>query len=142
MESHCYLVQTAYGVIGFSVEDVPGTDPSAPWDLRGSLKAAVDGYDSPSSDDVLRSTGVTEGVPADGHREPDAELTAPDGTRGHIRLVDQGTYLLTVFTASVHGHRDEMDRDHQRALDSITVPAGHDAQSGRGTQSDEVPRSA
>ncbi|GGS49134.1 hypothetical protein [Streptomyces cinerochromogenes] len=141
--TRCYITQTPYGAMGFSVDEVPGTDASAPWDLQGSLKAAVDGYnsDSKSSDDVLRSTDVKEGITADGHRELSAELTAPDGTRGHIYLVDQGKYLVTVFTASVNGHLDQMDRDHQHALDSIKVPDSQAGQSDRADRSSEAPRS-
>ncbi|MFG3010515.1 hypothetical protein ACGFZB_08645 [Streptomyces cinerochromogenes] len=142
VNSRSYVVQTPYGAIGFGVDDVPGTDASAPWDLKGSLKAAVDSYnaESRSSRDVLRSTDVKEGLTPDGHRELSAELTAPDGTKGHIHLIDQGKYLITVVTVSVDGHPDQMDRDHQRALDSIKVSDDHAGQSEGTDRSSEAPR--
>ncbi|MCE0446997.1 hypothetical protein LT493_28375 [Streptomyces tricolor] len=143
VHSRVYAVPTDYGAIAFAVEEVPGTDPDTPWDLKRTLKANVDAYnkDSKSAKNRIRSTDVRQSTTADGARELHADLVADDGTTGHVRFVDHGQYLVTVITLSVGGQEDLMDEDHQRVLDSVVVPDKDAGQAGRTPESTEAPRS-
>ena len=131
VRTRLYLVPTEYGAIGFSVFEAPGTDPSAPWDLKATLSSVLEGYnsDAKSSREVLRSTGAHAGT-TKGSPDLGADLTAADGSRGHIRLIDLGEHMVVVMTVSERGHQDLMDKDHRQVLDSVRVPGDDATRSG------------
>ncbi|MEU9475337.1 hypothetical protein [Streptomyces sp. NPDC048191] len=122
VNSRAYLVPTRYGAIGFAVYDCPDADAAKPWDLKGGLKGAVDGYNSGDPGAHLRSTDLHAGTTADGDHYLDAKLVGRDGKVGHIRFVDHGKQALMVMNVGTGGKRAAVDRDYRQVLDSIKVP--------------------
>ncbi|WP_369389691.1 hypothetical protein AB5J72_20205 [Streptomyces sp. CG1] len=120
--SRDYAVRTGYGVMGFAVFEAPGTDPSAPWDLSGGIKDAVDGYNTTDTHAHLRSTGDHEGTTKTGDHFVEAKLAGADGRVGHIRIVDHGRQALMIMTVGTGEQQHAVDQDYQQVLDSIHGP--------------------
>ncbi|MER6068759.1 hypothetical protein ABT187_07840 [Streptomyces sp. NPDC001817] len=116
-----YVATTGYGAVGFSVFDEPGSDPAKPWDLKGGLKGAVDGYNSADPSTALRSTDVHDGT-EHGDRYLEAKLVGAHGRTGHIRLVDHGRQAIMIMNVGTGDQRRTVDRDYQQVLHSIHAP--------------------
>lgn len=115
-----YTVETEYGETGFTVQEIPGSDPSQPWDLVGTLNKEWEGW---TVDDGTQ-TGTTEG----GVPFLSATARHADGQAAHVTYFDLGTYLLTVTTVGGDDQEAAIDQDNQQVVDSILVPQEDGAQ--------------
>ncbi|MFF9087324.1 hypothetical protein ACF1BE_13050 [Streptomyces sp. NPDC014991] len=130
-DGRAHQVQTAYGAIGFSVFD--GDD----FDLPGTLKENLDAYnqDSRSPDDVLHSDNVQEGTTDDGSPTLDADLTAADGTLGHVTYTVVKGHLLELYVLGTQDKVDAMQADYNQLMDSVRLSGDGTAPSGGDTAS-------
>lgn len=123
-QARTYQVNTDYGVIGFVVYDAPSG--GGQWDLKGSLKNALDNYnkDSRSADDRLTGHDVRESTTDGGQPVLDAGLSTGDGTAGHTRFVDLGDHLVQIEVLGTKDAQKTMDADYRQSLSSLQLPSG------------------
>ncbi|MGW2746191.1 hypothetical protein [Streptomyces sp. NPDC001450] len=124
IKGRAYQVATDYGSIGFMVYDAPRG--GGQWDLKGSLKNALDNYnkDSRSTDDVLTSHDVRESATDGGQPVVDAALSAGDGTVGHTRFVDLGDHMVQILVMGTKDTQKTMDADYRQFLNRLQLPSG------------------
>ncbi|MEU1402068.1 hypothetical protein ABZ471_06810 [Streptomyces sp. NPDC005728] len=136
-QARVYTVETAYGSIGFAIYEMPGANPSDPWDLPSSLQAAVDNLnaDPQSASTAFTSSDVEKGTTSDGFSGLQANLTATDGTVGHIRLVDLGPYMIQFMSTGTADQQDVMDQDYEQLLSNVQLPDSGAAQPDAPAQS-------
>lgn len=121
-DSRSYIAETDFGMAQFSVIDSPG---AAQNDLNAALKGYLSGYNEvpQSSDEKIRSTDVSTGTTADGHRTLHADITAPDGTVGRIGFIDGGDHVVQIAAIGVDTQPDAVLADYKQLLDSVQLPA-------------------
>ncbi|WP_217205300.1 hypothetical protein [Streptomyces sp. AC550_RSS872] len=119
---HTYLAETDSGIAQFSVVNSSGAGQN---DLNLALKGYLSGYNEParSSDEKVRSTNVSTGTTADGHRTLHADITAPDGTLGRVGFIDGGDYVVQIATIGSDTQPDTVRADYKQLLDSVQLPA-------------------
>ncbi|WP_336110557.1 hypothetical protein [Streptomyces sp. PTD9-10] len=124
IQGRAYQVATDYGAIGFVVYDAPGG--GGRWDLRGSLKNALDNYNkgSRSTDERLTAHDVRDSTTDAGQPVVDAALSARDGTAGHTRFVDLGDHMVQILAIGTKDTRKTMDADYRQFLSSLQLPSG------------------
>ncbi|GEC06811.1 hypothetical protein SSP24_44660 [Streptomyces spinoverrucosus] len=122
-----YVATADSEVVQFSVVDAPGFGQT---DLKVALKGYLMGYNetAKSSDEKVTSANVREGTTADGHHSLHADVRSPDGTVGHIGLIDVGDHVIQIATIGTDVQPDIVKSDHKKLVDSIQVPADKRAQ--------------
>ncbi|MBV7699616.1 hypothetical protein [Streptomyces sp. TRM70350] len=117
-----YVATTDSEVVQFSVLDATALGRN---DLRDAVKNYLIGFNGTmqSPNEKLTSDNVREGTTADGHHTIHADVTSPDGTVGRLGLIHVGDHVIQIATIGIDVQPDTVERDHEKLVDSIQLPA-------------------
>ncbi|MBL1082135.1 hypothetical protein JK359_09085 [Streptomyces actinomycinicus] len=125
LDGRDHWVETDYGSIGFAVYDGDDLDPEEM--LQQHLQLLNE--NAQSADQQFSTSNVNQTRTNDG-AQLEADLTADDGTYGHVLYATVDGHLLMIALFGTEDQTDAMQADFDQLMESIQVPGGSTTGSG------------